>query len=262
MTRVAAAGADRSMTRHAPRVGCKTRRGIGVTVAALDPSHRNMRRRGQSGRRGAVVATRAIGVGRSMRERAAQPCDCALMASLAWQCRRYVVRGLAQRRSAVVATGAGRRNSSMIHDGRAAEAHRALVAISARRGGDDMVGGFSNSEGTIMATRARTGRLAVIDETHLLPRRRKVAAFANVGRLRVGLRLARSRRTIVAGETLPGRSLEASADMTRRAIDTRMRARERKSRQKMIERRGRRGLRMAARRDKQNCPGNDQQLQT
>lgn len=171
-----------------------------------------------------------------MRECPAQPGGGALMAALAWQCRGHVVRRFAQRQGTVVATRARSGYAGVVHDGRAAEAHRALVAVSARCGGDDVVGWFSKSEGPIVATRARARRLAVIDEAHLPPRRRKMAAFADVGRLRVTLRLAGRRRAVVASKTLPRRSLETPTDMTRRAIDTRMRAGERKPRREMIER--------------------------
>ena len=150
----------------------------------------------------------------------------------------------------------------MVHDGRATKAHRALVAISARRGGNDMIGRLSNGDRSIVTTGASASRLGVVNETHLPPRRREVAAFAEICRLRMALRLAGSRRTVVAGETLPRRPLETSADVARCAVDARMRARERKSRQEMIEGRGRCGLGMAMRRDEHDCRGDDQQLQT
>ena len=73
VTGVAAAGADRRMTRHAHRVGHKTRRRIGVAAAALNPGHRNMRRRLHTGRGGAVVAARAVGVGGRVGVFAARP---------------------------------------------------------------------------------------------------------------------------------------------------------------------------------------------
>ena len=158
------------------------------------------------------------------------------MAGLAWQRRGHVVCGLAQRQGTVVATRARSGYAGVVHDGRATEADRALVTISARGGGDDVVGGLSNGEGTIVAACARAYRLAVVDETHLPPRRREMATFADVGRLRVTLRLAGGGRAVVARETLPRSSFEASADMTRCAIDTRMRTGKRKSRQEMIER--------------------------
>jgi len=53
---VAAAGADRRMTRRAHRVGRKARCGIEVAIAALDSIHWDVRRRGVAGRGGAVVA--------------------------------------------------------------------------------------------------------------------------------------------------------------------------------------------------------------
>ena len=70
---VAAAGADRRVTGHAHRVGRKTRRRIDVAVAALNARHRNMRRRLQAGRGGAVVAARAVGVGGRVGVFAARP---------------------------------------------------------------------------------------------------------------------------------------------------------------------------------------------
>ena len=67
---IAAAGADRAVIHG---VGREARRGIVVAVAALDPRHRHMRRRRQAGRGGAVVAARAIGIGRRVNVGAARP---------------------------------------------------------------------------------------------------------------------------------------------------------------------------------------------
>ena len=73
VTGIASAGADGRMAGHPHRVGDKTRRGVGVAVAALNPGHRDMRRRLHTGCGGAVVATRAIGVGRRVGEFPARP---------------------------------------------------------------------------------------------------------------------------------------------------------------------------------------------
>ena len=74
MAGVAAAGADRRMVH---RIGREAWRGIDVTIAALDSRHRDVRRRGHSGRGGAVVATRTVGVGRRVGKRGAGPRCCA-----------------------------------------------------------------------------------------------------------------------------------------------------------------------------------------
>ena len=55
------------------RVGRETRCGIGVTVAALDAGHRNVRWRCIAGCRRAVVAARAIRVARLMGVGRARP---------------------------------------------------------------------------------------------------------------------------------------------------------------------------------------------
>jgi len=67
---VAAAGADRTVVH---RVGREARRSIGMAVAALDPGHRNVRRRYHTGRRCAVVAARTVGIGGRMGECSALP---------------------------------------------------------------------------------------------------------------------------------------------------------------------------------------------
>jgi hypothetical protein len=69
VTGVAAAGADRRVTGHAHRVGGKARGRIGMAIAALNTRHRNVRRGLHASRGGAVVAARAIGVGRRVGER-------------------------------------------------------------------------------------------------------------------------------------------------------------------------------------------------
>ena len=60
VTGVAAAGADRAVSHG---VGREVRCRIGVAVAALNAGHRHVRRRLQTGRGGAVVAARAVGIG-------------------------------------------------------------------------------------------------------------------------------------------------------------------------------------------------------
>ena len=67
---VAPAGADRSMVH---RIGGEARCRVVVAVAALNTCHRDMRRRLHAGRRRAVVATRAVGVGRSVGKCSARP---------------------------------------------------------------------------------------------------------------------------------------------------------------------------------------------
>ena len=57
VTRIASAGADRRVTRHAHGIGHETGRGIGMAVAALNPGYRHVRWRGHAGRGGAIVAT-------------------------------------------------------------------------------------------------------------------------------------------------------------------------------------------------------------
>src|SRR5580704_17391562 len=116
----------------------------------------------------------------------------------------------------------------MIHDGRTAKAHRALVAISAWRSGDQVVGRLAKSECSIVTTGASCCRLGVIDEAHFAPRRSEVTAFAEIRRLGVPLRLAGSSRSVVAAETLPRRPLEASTEMAGCAVDARVRVGERK----------------------------------
>ena len=55
------------------RVGRKTRRRIGMAIAALAPRHWNVRRRDEARRSRAIMATRAVGVGRRVSERSALP---------------------------------------------------------------------------------------------------------------------------------------------------------------------------------------------
>ena len=76
-------------------VGGEGRSGIGVAIAALNASHRDMRRRGVAGRRRAVVAARAIGVCRPMRIGRIGKCDRARMAAFAGEVRGNVITGLA-----------------------------------------------------------------------------------------------------------------------------------------------------------------------
>jgi hypothetical protein len=78
--------------------------------------------------------------------------------------------------------------------------------------------------------------LAVI-EAYLLPRRRHVTCFADPGRWYVRPRFTASNRTVVTTGALPRRSLEAIADVTGRAINPDMCAREWKACREMIKRR-------------------------
>ena len=70
MASVAAAGAHRGMVH---RIGREARRRIDVAIAALDPGNGHVGRRRQTGRRCAVMAARAIGVGRRVGIFAAGP---------------------------------------------------------------------------------------------------------------------------------------------------------------------------------------------
>jgi hypothetical protein len=213
VTGIASVGADGRMAGHAHRISQEIRCRIGMAVAALNARHRNVGWRGHAGRSGAVVAARAGGIGRSVAERSAEPGGGALVATLTWQGCGHVVRGLAQRLGAIVAAGARRRYSCMIHDGRAAKTHCALVAVSAWGSGDHVVGRLAKSERSVVTTGASCCRLSVIDEAHFAPRRREVAALAEIRRLRVRLHFSGSGRTVVAGETLLWCPVETPTDM-------------------------------------------------
>ena len=63
--------ADRRMIHRVGREACSR---IGVAIATLKRSGRNVRRRGQASCGGAVVAARTVGVGRRMGKRGAGPC--------------------------------------------------------------------------------------------------------------------------------------------------------------------------------------------
>ena len=235
MAGIAPTGTNRRVARHAHGIGGEIRCRIGVAVAALNTHYRHMRRRCHACRRAAVVTARAVDVGRRMGECSAQPRGRALVARLARRSCGDVVGGLAQRGRAVVAARARPGYSGMIHDGGTAITHCALMAISAWRGGDDVVGRLANCDRAVVTAGTRSGRLGVIDEPHLPPRRCQVAALAEIGGLGMRLRLTGGSRTVVAGETLPRRSLEAAVDVAGCAVDAGMRARERESRRKMIE---------------------------
>jgi hypothetical protein len=88
-----------------------------------------------------------------------------------------------------------------------------MMAIPARRSSDQVVGGLAKSDRAIVTIRTSRHRLRVIDESHLLPRRCEVAAFAEIRRLRVRLRFADSRGTVVTGEALCRRPFEAPVDV-------------------------------------------------
>ena len=232
MTGVAAAGAYRRVIH---RVGREAWRRVAVAIAALNPRYRNVRRHGQARRATAIVATGAIHVRRGVRESASRPRRRALVAGLARRDRRHVVRRLAERRNAVVTTGAGCSNSGVIERGRAGIADRALVATVAWRGGDDMIGRFAERDRTIVANGAWRSRLDVVDKRQGAPGGRLVTAFAEVGRLRMRLRFSLCASAVVAGEALPRRSLETPIHMARTAVDAGVRSRQRKSRREVIE---------------------------
>ena len=73
VARVATVGVDGGMTRHTHGVGRKAHRRVDVAIAALNAGHRDMRRRLHTGRGGAVVAARTVGVSRGMGKRSADP---------------------------------------------------------------------------------------------------------------------------------------------------------------------------------------------
>lgn len=99
---------------------------------------------------------------------------------------RDVRRGQAFRHGAVVTGGTSRRDPGVIHLRRAGKkADRALVAVSARSSGDDMIGRFTQRRRAIVAGRARCARLDMVDEAQLAPRRREVTAFTEIRRLRM-----------------------------------------------------------------------------
>ena len=105
-----------------------------------------------------------------MSERPACPRACALVAGITWRACGNMIRRLAERGNTVVATGTWCRDAGVIHyDGRAAEAHRALVAVAASPGGGHMIGGFPERHRAIVAGGAGRVRLGVIDETQVAP---------------------------------------------------------------------------------------------
>ena len=98
-----------------------------------------------------------------------------------------------------------------------------------------MIGRFSKRDRTVVAGRARRVRLCMVDEAQVAPRRREVTAFAEIRRLRMRWRFSLCTSTIMAGEALLRRALEAAVDMARRTVDAGMRAGERKARREVIE---------------------------
>src|SRR5215470_4012097 len=74
---------------------------------------------------------------------------------------------------------------------------------------------------SIVTTRTGADGLAVV-VANLLPSRFHMASLACIGRTDVRARFARCDRAIVAAGALPWRAFEATADVTRRAIDAEM----------------------------------------
>ena len=98
-----------------------------------------------------------------------------------------------------------------------------------------MIGRFTERRRAIVAGRARGVRLDMVDETIIAPRRREVTAFAEVRRLRMRLRFSLGAGSIVAGDTLPGCTLETPVGMARCALDGGMRASQRIACREVIE---------------------------
>jgi len=170
-----------------------------------------------------------------VRERRADPCRRALMAALARQRGLNVIGRLAERRNTVVAARASRRNSGMTKAGCATIAYRAAVAAPAWRIGDHMIRRLADRDRAIVAGRAGRIRLNMIDETQVAPRRRQVAAFTEIRRLRMRWRFSLRARSVMTSETLLRRTLEAPVDVARCAVDARMGPGERKSGREVIE---------------------------
>jgi len=95
----------------------------------------------------------------------------------------------------------------------------AVVAANAIQGGGHVIGRFTKRHCAVVAGRALCDRLDVINETDVAPRRREVAAFTKERRLRMRLRFSLGAGSIVAGGTLPGRTLETTVGMARGAVD-------------------------------------------
>ena len=180
-----------------------------------------------------------------MREYGSQPCDRALVAGFTWCNRRYVVRRLAERGGAVMATGAARHDTGVVEGSRAAKVGRTLVATIAWRGGNDMIGRLAECNRAVVAVGARRGRLHVVDKRQVSPYRRLVTALAEIRRLWMCLRFSLRVDAIVAGEALCRRAFEAPICMAGTAVHAGVSARERKSCREMIERRRRGRLSVA-----------------
>ena len=141
------------------------------------------------------------------------------MAALAGQRGLNVIGRLAERRNTVVAARASPRNSGMTKGGCATITDGAAVAAPAWRIGDHMIDRLAERDRAIVAGRARRIRLNMIDEAQVAPRRRQVAALTEICRLRMRRRLSLRAHSIVTGETLLRRTLEAPIDVARGAVD-------------------------------------------
>ena len=133
-------------------------------------------------------------------------------------------------RRAIVAAGAGRRDSGVVHRHRDAESRSGLVAVFARQDCRNVVYRFSDSDLAVVAIRANHGGLGVVNDADIAPQRRLMAGTAPVRRPGMRQRLARRLRAVVTGKALPRGRLETPADVARRAIDDTMTSRQRKSR--------------------------------
>ena len=232
---IAPAGADRPVASRTHRVGRKTWRRIGVAITALNPRHRDMRRRGQADSPAAIVAARAVGVGRCVSERRPHPPRHALVAGLTWRGCRNMIRRLAERESTIVTSGASRRNTAVIKPVSDRITGRAAVAAFAWHRSNRVIRRLTDSDRAVVASGTRCVRLDVVDETQIAPCRCQVAAFAQIGRLRMCCRFPLCAGAIMAREALSWRAFETRVDVARCALNDEMRAGECKSGQKVIE---------------------------
>jgi hypothetical protein len=94
----------------------------------------------------------------------------------------------------------------------------------ARRLGDGVVWSLALRGLVVVAIRARSECLSVIDEAIIAPGRGLMATFAVIGRFRMRKNgcSARCRHAIVAAKADPGRGLETCVDVARRARDRTM----------------------------------------
>jgi hypothetical protein len=125
-----------------------------------------------------------------------------------------VIRRLAKRGNTVVAARTWRGGRGVIEGSCANIADRAAMAAPTWRIGDHMIGRLTNRDDAVVAGGAECVRLGVVDETQVAPSCRQMTAFAKIRRLRMGWWFSLGTGAIMAGKTLPRRTLEASVDMT------------------------------------------------